>query len=851
MHIFTTFAAVMKRLLTVFALWALLILPSFAVLKEKDLANTLTILRTELTQYHQDLEMQAGFMKEQRERITKNLISVLNRSNQNALMLYSQKSDYIFDLTYACHEATEQYKEFTKNVMPFNSFIERTDGEIARYDSLITSLSTMPITTLSEKSQIDRNVCLTLAVNIRRTLNANRAQINDYIQYYKSTEERLKYLNDYANKRYADIQTSIFKNGGDDYFTILSQLGHTVQQTSMTVAEKYKPVRQVKSQWDSRMILELFLIILLYGTISAFINFYLVRKFANKLIQKANRLFVKEEESEKKGFFNFDKVTNWFFEKIYQLFDSSKYDGKRAFFEDKIETLEKKQTCVIMAMTVVTFAIILGIVIVSIRQNFLIMASKLLVEYAWLLGVILFTLLLRVNRDQIMRTFRIYTPLMVIGLIIIVFRIVLIPNDLVNLIFPPILLACTIWQISALTRHSDKIAMEDKVFSWITTAVFVASLVCAWIGYTLLSVEMLIWWIMQLTCILTITCLWQWLKIYSEKHKFKEKPISQTWLFNFVHSVVLPALGVLSIIVSVYWAANVFNLSDTTWQIFTHNFINSKNIRVSIFALVQVVILYFLFAYINRTAKAVSANIIDKSQKKSVAASRNVMSRNIIQVIVWGLWFILALSLLHVNNTWLVVVSGGLSTGIGFAMKDILENIYYGISLMAGRLKVGDWIICDGTRGQVSSISYTSTMVNTTDGSVIAFQNSQLFTKNYKNMTKNHGYELDVLEVGVAYGTDIDHCRAVLKEAIEQLNFLQPGKEVKITLNSFSDSAITLKILVWVPVKTQYTNDSQVLECVYKTLMENNIEIPFPQTDVHIIHSGDAQKVITKAETEE
>ena len=48
-------------------------------------------------------------------------------------------------------------------------------------------------------------------------------------------------------------------------------------------------------------------------------------------------------------------------------------------------------------------------------------------------------------------------------------------------------------------------------------------------------------------------------------------------------------------------------------------------------------------------------------------------------------------------------------------------------------------------------------MLEALDGSVIAFQNSQLFTKNYKNMTKNHGYELDTLEVGVAYGTNIAH----------------------------------------------------------------------------------------------
>jgi len=68
------------------------------------------------------------------------------------------------------------------------------------------------------------------------------------------------------------------------------------------------------------------------------------------------------------------------------------------------------------------------------------------------------------------------------------------------------------------------------------------------------------------------------------------------------------------------------------------------------------------------------------------------------------------------------------------SMKDILENIYYGISLMAGRVKIGDYIVYEGTRGRVSSINYTSTIVEATDGSIIAFQNSQLFTKSYKTL---------------------------------------------------------------------------------------------------------------------
>lgn len=212
--------------------------PSNAVLKEKNLDNTLSILRSELTNYYNDLQRQMSFMKDQQETVRNNLMDIFRRSNQNSLMLYSQKPQYIFDLTYACHEATEQYAEFQKNVLPFTSLLTRTNSEIARYDSLITNLSQMPSRTLSRRAQIDRNVCLTLAVNIRHTLYDNSQQLNDYIRYYNMTDQRLRNLNDYANKRYNDIQASIFSNGGDGYITILTHFGRQFKDTKVRIFYK-------------------------------------------------------------------------------------------------------------------------------------------------------------------------------------------------------------------------------------------------------------------------------------------------------------------------------------------------------------------------------------------------------------------------------------------------------------------------------------------------------------------------------------------------------------------------------------------------------------------------------------
>lgn len=779
-----------KRLYIIILLMVAFVLPSNAVLKEANLDTTLYMLRTELTNYHIDLEKQNQAAKAQQLAVIQELISIVKQADQNSIMLYSQRNGYIFDMTYACHEATEQFKKFKSKAVPFRQMIKKNNVEVARFDSLINYLYGMNTMFLSEEAQVNRNVDLTLAVNIRRQLVEKQKQLQAYVQAYDRTDRKLQALNDYANRRYEDIQNSIFNNGGDNYLRILRNISMNYKEAKTSVTEKYKPVPGMMSQWDVRIIFILFGIIIFWGLISIFLNLFTIRIVITQLM-------------------------------------------KHGMFENRKESFMAKRPCLIMAMTVVTFAFILGIVRMAVTQNFVIMASQLLVEYSWLVGVILVSILLRVDNDKIKNTFRIYSPLMLVGFIVIVFRIILIPNDLVNLIFPPILLLCALWQWNVIGRKHNQVLRTDKTYAFISLAVFGVSTIFAWTGFTLLAVQLIIWWTMQLTCVLTITCCEGWLSVYAKRKKLADKAITDKWLYRFIYKVLLPISGVLSFIISIYWAADVFNMSDTTWEIFNKDYIKTSNFTASLFSISEVACLYFLFNYINITSVDFMRHHFEKADPAS-AASKIVMFKNVMQVIIWGIWLMIALNVFQVGKSWLLAIFAGLSTGLGFASKDILENIYYGISLMMGRVKVGDYIICDGTRGKVSSISYTSTMLEATDGSVIAFQNSQLFSKNYKNMTKNHGYELDILEVGIAYGSNVKEVKQILIDALMKLDCIYQDKGVKVLLKSFDDSCITLRIVVWVNVLTQAIDDATIMECIYDTLNDHNIEIPFPQREITI-----------------
>ena len=780
----------MKRILIVMALLLGITIETSAVLKEKDLEQTLAILKIELKQYNDDLTQRSAVRNARNKALIAQLVATMKRADQNALMLYSQQqADNVFDMTYACREATKQYQEFQRQQLPFKTYLVRTEADIVRYDSLITSLKMTPDRVLSKQGMADRDSCLVLAGSIRERLAEGADMLERNIGYYNKTEQRLRHLNEYAQKRYSDIQTSIFLNGGSNYIALLSNLPKQWSQTCEAVKKKYSFSNNSNSQWSGRWIAYTFSGILFYVLIAIVLN----------------QLF-------------------------FRFLMPKRFDT---------EDFRKKRACIIMATTTVTFAIIQGvIIIVGSGQNFpfLYMASKLLVEFAWLLSVILISLLLRVKGNQIGSAFRIYAPLIVMGLLVIGCRIILIPNELVDFVLPPLLLVCALWQWAVIRKHNKNVPRSDMFYTYISLAVFIASVVCSWIGYTLLAVQLLIWWIMQLTCVLTITCISRYIELYALKRHLTEKPITQTWFYLLIERVAMPVLSVCSVMLSVYWAANVFNLSDLCWHIFKYLFIDLENLKVSILKLTMVICLWFLFRYIVHTVLAL-LKVHYEIKDPTTAASKEVMGKNVIQVFVWGMWLMLSLSIMHISVAWLLAISGGLSTGIGFASKDIIENIYYGASLMTGRIKVGDWIQVDGTMGKVVSINYTSTVVESLYGEVITFQNAQLFTKNYKNLTRNHGYVLAVIPFGVAYGSNLKQVTTLVEDALNNLKhqWIDPHKKVKCVCSEMADSGVNFNLFVWADAPKKSYVISDVLKCVYDTLNANGISIPFPQRDVHIV----------------
>lgn len=870
-----------KRLFLLAALLLTAFSFTHAVLKEKDLARTLGVLKAELQTTY---EMQQAFMQsyeQQGMQQHQQLVWYMHQCEQIGLMLYSQSTENTFDMAYACQQASNLRRDLdnrNSKMRQYDKIIARIKQEIERTDYLIRSLKRTPpvidadsiltasdsillqaIDSLESKKdsllvarnsmdeeeveaieeanedeipeeedgieplyltraqQKNRNACLLFADTIRNNMQHFLESLEAENAYYQSVREKVLELDKYAQSRYKLLQDNIFRNGGANYFRILASLPMQIMMAKSTIDMRYKPFEghsQLYSEWRGATVLFISIFLVLYLALSLGISYIVLR---------------------------------WLLPK--------KWRG---------EGFKEKRRMLIFVVGIALFAIIVMIVRASVERNFIQMGTGLIINIAWLLEAIFLSLYVRLKSNQMRHAAIIYTPLMLLAFIVILFRIVLIPNALVNLIFPPVLLIFAIWQYIVAKRHRQYLPLLDKVYTHITTAAMIFSCVAAWIGYTLLAVQVMIWWTFQLAAIMTITFIYDLTKKYEARYLMKhltsdvtsdgEKVylmkrvkkgefIDKTWLYDFFCRTIVPILAVLSVLVSIYWAAQVFEMTSLCRKIFLRDIVNQTNlIRISLFRVCMAAALFFIFRYINYALRSFYLHF-RKRYSETGESINKTLARNVIGIVCWGLFIIIVLVIFQVPKDGISIVGAGLATGLGFAMQSILENFIYGISLMSGRIHVGDYIECDGIAGRVESITYQSTQITTNDGSVIAFLNSALFSKNFKNMTRNHRYELIKVPVGVAYGTDVEQVRQLLVEALQPLcheenaagqPLTDTNIPVSVAFSDFGESSVDLKVCIWMLVEEKLAITARVKEIIYNTLNKNGIEIPFPQRDVHL-----------------
>ena len=867
-----------KLLSLVVALFTVAV-PALAVFTGLDLDATLSNLRRELYHDYRQIEETWQQLEVKYEQQHRRMVDVVKKCNDLSLMLYSQKQDYTFDISYALEKVSKEYKDFNKNRTPYDRIVANLDIEINRYARLIESLRrlppelrevevvpdslayhndsldvhllqnesllqqelheqveavlNMPAFILSEGGQADRDSCLLYASELLKLYAETKDRVMADSTHYREARLRMEESYEYAREYYDILQNKVFVEGQTPWWVILTHPAEYWREARRAMGEKY----------SLSFIRDLF--------VSEELD------YTEKDIARDNQLV------------NSAKIF-WlllYFVAFFALWGLSALLLMPVFrFVKSMQKVDKDQKRYL--------ALLLGCVLFLILSydtsddDMVRKGVSILHTFIGLLMAITTALIIRLTPARLKHSHKIYLPTIFTAFFVISCRVLFVPNAFLNFFFPPLLLGMTLWQLAANLRRREKADRTDVIIGWVSFGVTAIATVCGWIGYIFLAFIILVWWYFQLAVILAVASIHSLMMWYKQKRldnkisAFRAKityvtgpakeqlMFAATWFYDLIREVVLPLLALVSIPTCIHWALDIFEFNDLFRILFQDPFIQQGEFKVSLYSVLFLTGLFLVFRYLNKALHTLwqmfeYRRFLRKHNRKTIRNNEINLSlgNSLIGVFVWFVYIDLFIVTLNIPTKSLGLIAGGLSAGIGLALKDILNNFIYGIQLMGGRLRVGDWIDCDGVRGKVTDINYQTTLVETLNGTQVAFLNAALFAKSFTNLTRNHAYEMTIVKVGVAYGTDFQQLREALEKGLEAMktkdaygrDVVEPNYGIYIRFDDFGDSSVNVAVRQYVLVPEQIEYVYRCKELIYKILKENDITIPFPQRDVHMI----------------
>ncbi|MBM7662616.1 potassium efflux system protein [Bacillus mesophilus] len=276
--------------------------------------------------------------------------------------------------------------------------------------------------------------------------------------------------------------------------------------------------------------------------------------------------------------------------------------------------------------------------------------------------------------------------------------------------------------------------------------------------------------------------------------------------------------------------------SKANWM-FTGLF-SMGNVEITFFLIIVAILIISLASRISKiTTNVLLPNIYSRYNLDK--GLRFTFDR-IIHYTIMVIAIITSLTTVGIDLSALTVFAGIISVGIGFGLQNIASNFISGIILLFERpIKVGDRVIVDEIIGDVEKINMRATIIKTLDNEHIIVPNSYFLEEKVVNRSFSDPKLRLVLPIGVAYGTDVDKVRELLLEVAREEHLVSPtvltSPEPFVNFVGFGDSSLDFELFVWIADPNQFiVIKSNVNFRINRILADNNIEIPFPQRDLHI-----------------
>jgi len=259
------------------------------------------------------------------------------------------------------------------------------------------------------------------------------------------------------------------------------------------------------------------------------------------------------------------------------------------------------------------------------------------------------------------------------------------------------------------------------------------------------------------------------------------------------------------------------------------------NIIVDFFAnyTFQLIGAFIIFALGYMLAGKISRMVLNLCTRHKLDITLSQFLASTTKMLIVIMITVISLSKLGISVTPFIAAIGAVSLGAGLALQGLLANYAAGFNIIIIRpFVVGDTITVQGVTGIVKEVLLAYTIISDQDNVCITIPNKHIVGEILHNSKHDSLLELTV---GIAYKEDPLKVIHLLENVIKNIGIVGESREAQIGISEFADSAINISIRLWTPTANFYDAKFKAYKAIYLTLKENNIEIPFPQRDVHMI----------------
>lgn len=269
-------------------------------------------------------------------------------------------------------------------------------------------------------------------------------------------------------------------------------------------------------------------------------------------------------------------------------------------------------------------------------------------------------------------------------------------------------------------------------------------------------------------------------------------------------------------------------------NIFTRPFFKSGKTSISVISIFLLFVLIYVSNFLSVQIKSIARELL--GHQKRINARTVTMFSSLLRYGSLFIAFLIGLPIIGIDISSLTVIFGALGIGIGFGLQDFIANYVAGISInLSNVISEKDRVIIDKVEGDVQKINLLNTVIRSVLQEELIVPNKLIVGQPIQNLSHSDSMLTIGTVVQVSYKSDLHKVQRVMEEAAYKLKYLYSYNHVWFRLRSFDDSGITVS--VWVTITfahEHFAAQSDLNMLVWKAFREHEIEIPFPQLDLHV-----------------